>query len=95
MAYSADYRKAAIAFKQAGHTFKELKDVFKITSRTYYQRIEILETSGSVKVEIKRTRRRKTGPDALRRPLRKSLTRISASFPKCPPARRPLFISGW
>jgi transposase len=67
MAYSADYRKAAIAFKQAGHTFKELRDVFKITSRTYYQWIEILETSGSVKVEIKRTRRRKIDPDALKK----------------------------
>ncbi|MDR0400184.1 MAG: transposase, partial [Treponema sp.] len=64
MAYSADYRKAAIAFKQAGHTFKELKEAFKITSRTYYQRIEILETSGSARVEIKRTRRGKIDPDA-------------------------------
>jgi hypothetical protein len=53
MAYSADYRKVAIAFKQAGHTFKELGDVFKITPRTYYQWIEILETSGNVKIEIK------------------------------------------
>jgi hypothetical protein len=31
MVYSAGYRKAAIAFKQAGHTFKEPGDVFKIT----------------------------------------------------------------
>jgi transposase len=59
--------KPAIAFKQAGHTFKEPGEVFKITSRTYYQWIEILETSGSVKVEIKRTRRGKTGPDALKK----------------------------
>jgi transposase len=67
MAYSADYRKAAVAFKQAGHTFRELRDVFKITPRTYYQWIEILETSGSVKIEIKRTRRGKSGPDALKK----------------------------
>jgi transposase len=67
MAYSADYRKAAIAFKQAGHTFKEPGEAFKITPRTYYQRIEILETSGSAMVEIKRTRRGKTGPDALKK----------------------------
>jgi transposase len=67
LAYGADYRKAAVAFKQAGHTFKELRDAFKITPRTYYQWIEILETSGSVKVEIRRTRRRKTGPDALKK----------------------------
>jgi transposase len=67
MAYSADYRKAAIAFKQAGHIFREPGEVFKITPRTYYQWIEILETSGSVKIEIKRTRRRKIDPDALKK----------------------------
>jgi transposase len=71
MAYSADYRKAAIAFKQAGHTFKELGEAFKITHRTYYQRIEILETSGSARVEIKRTRRGKIDPDAYLRELSK------------------------
>jgi transposase len=67
MAYSADYRKAAIVFKQGGHTFKELKKVFKITPRTYYQWVEILETSGSVKIEIRRTRKRKIDPDALKK----------------------------
>jgi transposase len=67
MVYSADYRKAVVGFKQAGHTFKELRDVFKITSRTYYQWIEILEASGSVKIEIKRTRRGKIDPDALKK----------------------------
>jgi hypothetical protein len=41
--------------------------VFKITHRTYYQWIEILETSGSVKVEIRRIRRDKTSPDALKK----------------------------
>jgi transposase len=56
MAYSADYRKVAIVFKQAGHTFKELKDVFKITPQTYYQWIEILETSGHASVKLTLTR---------------------------------------
>jgi transposase len=65
MAYSKDYRKAAIDFKRRGHTFKELKDVFKITPRTYYQWVESLETRGSVKVKIKQTRKRKIDPDAL------------------------------
>jgi DNA-binding transcriptional MocR family regulator len=45
-----------------------LRDVFKITPRTYYQWIEILETSGSVKIEIKRTRR-KIDPDALKKAI--------------------------
>jgi hypothetical protein len=42
-------------------------EVFKITHRTYYQWIEILETSGSVKVEIKRTRKGRIDPDALKK----------------------------
>jgi transposase len=67
MAYSADYRRAAIGFKQGGHTFKELKEVFKIMPRTYYQWVETLKTSGDVKVEIKQTRQRKIDPDVLKK----------------------------
>jgi DNA-binding transcriptional MocR family regulator len=67
MVYSTDFRKATIAFRQAGHTFREPGEAFKITPRTYYQWIEILKTSGSVKVEIKRTRRGKIDPDALKK----------------------------
>lgn len=67
MGYSVDYRKAAIEFKQGGHTFKELKEVFKITPRTYYQWIKKWETSGSTRVKTKHTRKRKIDPDALRR----------------------------
>ncbi|MDR0374680.1 MAG: transposase [Treponema sp.] len=88
MAYSADCRKAAIAFKQAGHTFKELKEAFKITSRTYCQRIETLETSGGVRIESKRTRRGKTDPDALRKAVEekpdaclRELSRMSGCSP--------------
>jgi transposase len=67
MAYSADYRKMAIDYKDSGHTFKELKEVFKITPRTYYQWVEILEESGKVKIEKKQTRRRKINPDLLKK----------------------------
>jgi transposase len=65
MSYSADYRKAAVKYKQDEHTFKELKCVFKITPRTYYQWVENLETSGNVKV--KRARKRKIDSDALKK----------------------------
>jgi transposase len=67
MAYSADYRKAAIDYKRAGHTFKELKEVLAITPRTYYQWVKNLEMSGKVKVEIKQTRKRKIDPDQLKK----------------------------
>jgi transposase len=84
MAYSVDYRKAALSFKQGGHTFKKLKNVFKITPRTYYQWVELLETSGSVKVEIKRTRKRKIHPDALKKAVEEKpdayLSELSKEF---------------
>jgi len=37
MAYSADFKRRAVEYKQKGHTFKELKEVFGIHSSTYYQ----------------------------------------------------------
>ena len=36
MAYSMDYRKRAVEYKDAGHTFKELEEAFKIPPITYY-----------------------------------------------------------
>jgi transposase len=65
MAYSADYRKAAVDYKNNGHTFAELKDVFKITPRTFYQWVEKKEMSEGVKV--KQTRKRKIDIDALKK----------------------------
>jgi transposase len=35
MAYSEDFREAAVAYKDNGHTFAELKEVFGITNKTY------------------------------------------------------------
>jgi hypothetical protein len=37
MAFSMDYRRRAIAYKQEGHTFKQLREAFGIPSETYYQ----------------------------------------------------------
>ena len=48
MAYSIDYRKAAIEFKQDGHTFVQLKKVFKITAKTYYEWVNLFESTGSL-----------------------------------------------
>jgi hypothetical protein len=35
--YSIDFIKRAVAYKEEGHTFKELKDTFNIPSETYCQ----------------------------------------------------------
>ena len=67
MAYSEDYRMAAIEYKKNGHTFKELKKVFKITPRTYYKWLKNLENTGNIVVKINITRRRKINNDILKK----------------------------
>lgn len=66
MAYSVDYRKAAIEFKQSGHTFAQLKEVFKITARTYYQWLELLEKTGSLQFRNANERRGKIDLEELK-----------------------------
>ena len=46
MGYDEKYRARAVAFKKDGHTFKELKKVFKICSRTYYDWVALFEKHG-------------------------------------------------
>lgn len=36
MSYSKEYRKRAVEYKEEGHTFKEVREVFKIPAITYY-----------------------------------------------------------
>jgi transposase len=47
MAYSVDFREAAVAYKDGGHTFAELKEVFKITNKTYDDWKKLYEETGS------------------------------------------------
>ena len=65
MAYSKDFKKRAVAYKQEGHTFKQLKEAFGIPSETYYQWKEKLE-SGYYEITIKRERKRKIDKEVLR-----------------------------
>jgi transposase len=67
MTYSANYRKVAIEYKRNGHTFKDLREVFRITPHTYYQWVEILEETGMTKPKIARTRRGKINPAELKK----------------------------
>ena len=46
MAYCENYRKAAVEYKDNGHTFKELKSTFKISSFTYYRWVAYKEKFG-------------------------------------------------
>jgi len=44
MAYSIDFKKRAVAYKQEGHTFKQLREAFGIPSETYYDWKEKLQS---------------------------------------------------
>jgi transposase len=64
--YSKDLKKRATAYKDAGHTFKQLRQVFGIASRTYYRWKEE-EKNGWRERETKRERKRKIDKEELRR----------------------------
>ena len=65
MAYSIDYIKRAVAYRQEGHSFKELNEAFEIPSATYYDWEEKLG-NGHYDVKIKHERHRKIDKDKLR-----------------------------
>jgi len=65
MAYSMDYRKRAVEYKDAGHTFKELEEAFKIPPITYYDWKEKLST-GYYETKPKVERSRKIDKEKLR-----------------------------
>ena len=64
MAYSIDFIKRAVAYKQEGHTFAQLREAFDIPSATYYD-WEAKLNNGHFDITIKRTRRRKIDKEAL------------------------------
>ena len=64
--YGMDYRLRAVAYKDEGHTFRELKEAFKIPPETYYQWKEKLE-SGYYDAEVIRERKRKIDKNELKR----------------------------
>ena len=46
MAYDEKFRKKAVEYKGGGKTFAELKEVFGITNRSYYEWKQNKEQSG-------------------------------------------------
>jgi transposase len=66
--YSIDYKQRTIAFKDEGHTFKELKEAFNIPPETYYLWKEKLE-NGYYDKKIIRERKRKIDKNELKQAL--------------------------
>ncbi len=55
--YSIDYKKRAVEYKQEGHSFKELRAVFKIPSQTYYRWAEEYKNNFAPKERVEYTRK--------------------------------------
>ncbi|MDO4588101.1 MAG: IS630 transposase-related protein [Planctomycetia bacterium] len=72
MSYKEKYRAKAIEYKESGHTFEELKEVFAISASTYYRWKRIQNTTGCYVSQPteKRTRRRKIDPEELKTALK-------------------------
>jgi len=65
MAYSIDYKKRAVEYKDSGHTFKELEEAFKIPPITYYDWKEKF-SNGYYETKPKRERSRKIDKEKLK-----------------------------
>ena len=67
MAYDEKFRRKAVEYKDNEHTFKQLKEIFGISSSTYYKwRKNKVSLGFYVLPKIaKATRRRKVDPDVL------------------------------
>ena len=65
MAYSVDFIKRAVAYKQEGHTLKQLQEAFGIPAETYYDWKEKLENEFEFGVKAKGERKRKIDKAAL------------------------------
>ena len=63
--YSIDFIRRAVAYKDEGHTFPELRNAFKIPPETYYQWKEKLN-NGYTGEKIFRERKRKIDKNLLK-----------------------------
>lgn len=88
MAYSKDFREAAIRFKASGHSFAELKEVFGIGSQTYYNWLKLEEETGTLEVRKVEHRKRKIDLTKLETVVKEKpdayLSEIAAAF-NCTP----------
>ena len=65
MAYSIDFIKRAVSYKQEGHTFKQLREAFDIPPETFYQWEEKLR-NGYYETKRKWERKGKIDKEKLR-----------------------------
>jgi transposase len=66
--YSIDFIRAAVAYKNGGHTFRDLKEAFNIPSETYYLWKEKLK-NGYNGSKVFRERKRKIDREKLKKAI--------------------------
>jgi transposase len=66
MAYSIDFIKKAVEYKQKGHTFKQLRETFGIPSETYYTWRDRLASGYYEQPKTVKERQRKIDKEQLR-----------------------------
>jgi transposase len=66
MAYSKDFIKRAVEYKQNSHTFKELRETFGVSSATYYDWERKLENEFEFGAKAKKERNRKIDKEILK-----------------------------
>jgi transposase len=66
MAYSIDFIKRAVAYRQEGHTLKQVQEAFGIPAETYYDWKKKLENGFIFGVKAKSGRKRKIDKEALK-----------------------------
>ena len=55
MAYDEKFRRRVIEYKEAGHTFREVYEAFRVSSRSYYQWKEQIERTGGFEYNYPKT----------------------------------------
>jgi transposase len=70
--YSKDFVERAVAYKEEGHTFKQLREAFEIPPETYYQWKERLQDGYYDKPKIKKERSRKINREKLKKAVEKN-----------------------
>jgi transposase len=66
MAYSVDFREAAIAYWRAGHSKEELYEAYKIYPSRVYEWIRLEGRTGTLKPNYAKRRKRKIDLEKLR-----------------------------
>ena len=72
MAYSKDFVKKAVAYKDAGRTFKQLRETFGIPPETFYQWKERLKNGYYEAPKARKERSRKIDKEKLKRAVQEN-----------------------